>query len=90
MHKIKELLKVVTTWFRDAMLYRETGDSDIERLMNSEQVEAMKNFSHNFPDADLYQSVLEVEKSLELIDRHVQVNLILIVLLNKLRSYIRK
>ena len=90
LRKTKELLKLLAYWFRDAMIYRETDGKNQERLINSDQEEVIKNFTNSFPAADLYSAVTEIEKSLELMNRNVQINLILIVLLNKLRGYLKR
>ena len=87
--KVKDLLILLLIWFRDAMVYYETHGENHNRLVNFDQVEIVQKFVSKFPNADLYGAVQEIERSLELIDRNVQLKLILIVLLNKLRSYIR-
>jgi len=88
--KIRDLLILVSLWLRDAMLFKESGGNDNDRLINYNQSEVLKNFVQSFPAADLYSALGEIEKSLELMDRNVQINLILIVLMNKLRTYLRR
>jgi DNA polymerase-3 subunit delta' len=88
--KTKELLKLLAYWFRDAMIYRETDGKNQEMLINADQHEVINNFTKSFPDADLCSAVTEIEKSLELMNRNVQINLILIVLLNRLRGYLKR
>ncbi|MFQ5751910.1 MAG: DNA polymerase III subunit delta' [bacterium] len=88
--KIKDLLKLLAIWYRDAMIYRDTNGKNEDLIINYDQKEVLKNFTHKFPNADLYSAIHEIEKSLELIDRNVQINLILIVLLNKLRAKVRR
>ncbi len=88
--KIKELLMLVNIWFRDAMIFKETNGEAEELLINYDQLEILTNFTNKFPNADLYSAVREIEKSLGLIDRNVQTQLIMIVLLNKLRGYLRR
>jgi hypothetical protein len=82
-------LSFLILWFRDAMIYKETN-SAAEQVVNSDQVEVLKNFTDRFPNADLHQAVSEIERSLWLFDRNVQTNLVLIVLLGKLRSLVRR
>ncbi|MFQ5641549.1 MAG: DNA polymerase III subunit delta' [bacterium] len=86
--KIKELLRMVVNWFRDAMIFVETDGEQKDALINIEQVEVFRNFAKNFPNADLYSSIFELEKSLQQIERNAHINLVLIVLLNKLRRHL--
>lgn len=88
--KIKEILKLLTIWFRDALVFRETGGKDEQLLIHYDQIEVLRNFTKSFPGADLHSAVNEIEKMLELMDRNVQINLILIVLLNRLRNFLRR
>ncbi|MFQ5823377.1 MAG: DNA polymerase III subunit delta' [bacterium] len=88
--KIKDILILLTNWFRDVMVFLKTEGDHTDRLVNFDQVDVLKKFTNKFPNADLYSAVQEIEKSLELIDRNVQLNLILIVLLSKLRNYVRR
>ncbi|MFQ5708522.1 MAG: DNA polymerase III subunit delta' [bacterium] len=88
--RVKDLLGALLFWFRDAMIYRESHGEKCENLVNFDQVEVLQKFVANFPHADLYGAVQEVEKSMELMQRNVQLNLILIVLLNKLRARIKE
>ena len=88
--KIQELLQTLSYWFRDAMIFKETNGDNEEILINVDQKEVMSNFTNSFPNADLHGAVAEIEKAIELMNRNVQINLILIVLLNKLRGYLRR
>lgn len=86
--KIRDLLNLLSFWFRDAMVFAESNNAD-HNLVNFDQVEVLQKFVASFPEANLYGAVREIEASLNLMNRNVQINLILVVLLNKLRSYIR-
>lgn len=88
--KVKDLLTMVLFWFRDALIYSETGEQEPERLVNYDQIEVLQKFVQKFPNADLYNAIIEIENSLVLMDRNVQLYLILIVLLNKLKKYLRR
>lgn len=87
--KIKDLLTLLGFWLRDALIFQQNPDVAGDQVVNYDRVEVLQRFAENFPDADLYSAVQEVERSLELMDRNVQLNLILIVLLNKLRVCLR-
>ncbi|MFQ6113244.1 MAG: DNA polymerase III subunit delta' [bacterium] len=88
--KIKDILALLIVWFRDAMVFLEAHEEKAERLVNYDQVATLEKFAARFPDADLYGAVQQIEKALALMDRNVQINLILIVLLKKLNSCIRR
>lgn len=90
LRKIKEVLELLMTWFRDALIFRETGGQDEQLLIHYDQVDVLRNFTKSFPKADLHGAVKEIENTLELMDRNVQINLILIVLLNRLRKFLRR
>ncbi|HEX9652873.1 MAG TPA: DNA polymerase III subunit delta' [bacterium] len=88
--KIRDLLILLALWLRDAMLFGEGGQTNSELLINYNQSDVFKKFVQSCPQADLFGAVGEIEKSLQLMDRNVQINLILIVLMNKLRTFLRR
>jgi len=88
--KIKDLLSLLLIWFRDALVFRETDEPNQDLLVYAGAFETLDNFTQKFPDADLQSAVTAIEESLEQMSRNVQINLILIVLLNKLRTFIRR
>lgn len=87
---VRALLSHLLVWFRDALVFREASDKSEEFIVHFDQQEVLQNFTNNFPNADLSLAVQEIENSLELINRNVQINLILVVLLNKLRACVRR
>ncbi len=88
--RVKELLEMVLNWLRDAMVFRETGGQAPERLINVGRTDVLQRFTEKFGSADLYGAILEVERAMELMDRHLQLNLLLIVLLKRLRKFLRR
>jgi len=88
--KVKDLLSLLLIWFRDALVFRETGAPNQELLIYAEALETLNNFTQKFPNADLQSAVNAIEESLEQMNRNVQINLILIVLLSKLRTFVRR
>ncbi len=85
---VKDLLTHLLLWVRDALLYREAGNC-LDLLIHVQEVEILENFTKHFPGANLQAAAKEIERALELMERNVQLNLILIVLLNKLRTYLK-
>ncbi len=88
--KVKDLLSLLLIWFRDASVFREISEPNQELLIYAEAFETLNNFTQKFPNADLQSAVNAIEESLEQMNRNVQINLILIVLLNKLRTFLRR
>ena len=87
--KIKKLLSFLILWFRDALIFREAGDNPGIVYYNQDEKDVLERFSSKFPRADLFSAIKEIENSLQLFDRNIQANMILIVLLAKLRTLIR-
>jgi len=85
---VKELLTHALLWVRDAWVYKEIGDVP-DFLIHDGQADVLRKFNQHFPNAGLHAAAREIEYAFELMERNVQINLILIVLLNKLRHYIR-
>ena len=82
--RLKSLLGLMLSWIRDLMLFRETGDTAL--LINVDQVESIQRFCENVPSANVEAMVGLVEQAIELIGRNVHVNLILIVLAERLNQ----
>lgn len=86
--KIRDMLGLLAIWLRDAQVFKETaGDRNL--LIHTDRNDVLQKFTTKFPNADLHSAVRAVEDSLRLMDRNVQVGLILIVLLSKLRRLVR-
>ncbi|RMF60233.1 MAG: DNA polymerase III subunit delta' [Calditrichaeota bacterium] len=88
--RLKDLLALLAFWFRDAAVVV-SSEPDAEKLViHANRMEVLHKFASSFPQADVHSAVQAIEESIELIDRNVQINLILIVLLNKLRTFVRR
>lgn len=85
--QIKDVLVLMLIWFRDALLLSE-GESD-QRLVNVDQIEILQKFLGAFEFIDFYAAGAEVEKSMAMIERNIQVNLILMVLMIKLQHLMK-
>lgn len=87
--KIRDMLALLAIWLRDAQVFKESeGDDNL--LIHADRTEVLEKFTARFHNADLYTAVNAVEDSLHLMNRNVQMNLILIVLLNRLRRLLRR
>jgi len=86
---VKELLGLMLIWLRDAMILRNSKNSD-NRLVNADQSETLQKFVNAYEWADYEQAIAEVEKSIKLIDRNILLNLVLIVLFNNVNRLMQR
>lgn len=82
--RLKGILYLMLSWTRDLLLFKTMGDEAL--LINLDQKESIRRFCMNVPDANLAAMVRIIEQAIELIGRNVQINLILIVLGEKLHQ----
>lgn len=75
---VKVVLALMLSWLRDLLLHRSAGDEAM--LVNVDQIETIRRFNKNLPDADLAAMVAAVEEAIVLVERNVRVELTLIAL----------
>jgi DNA polymerase III subunit delta' len=88
---VKDLLSLVLIWFRDVLIWRfgaAQGLAVDEHMVNADRLEVLNKFSGAFQSIEFDPIFQEVERSIELIDRNVQINLILMVLLSRLQRHL--
>lgn len=95
--QIKELLGILLLWFRDSLIFSQfSKDASLsekevsEKLVNIDEYETLKRFVNAFDSIDFKNIIFEIENAIELINRNVNVTLILIVLLDNLKKYMRR
>ena len=76
-------------WFRDALMLTESAGESPPHLVNSDQLETISKFVGAFESIDFDMAFAEIENSLQMIERNIQLNLILIVLMIKLRKALK-
>ncbi|MBN1541584.1 DNA polymerase III subunit delta' [candidate division KSB1 bacterium] len=81
---IKEILGLILIWFRDALVLAQ-GSEQSGRLTNLDQLDTLQKFVGAFEQIDVDGCLTDVEASIEQIDRNAQLNLVLTVLLHRLR-----
>jgi len=86
---VKDLLELMLLWFRDVMLLQD-GGRDNDYLVNIDQLDTLEKFCAAFEEIDVSGIVTDVERAIQLIDRNVYLNLILINLFYKLKSNLRR
>jgi len=86
---VKELLEIILLWFRDALIFSSWPDSTkiSDKLVNIDQLDTMTKFIDACPNIDFEQIIFEIENAIGLINRNVNVKLILIVLFENLRKF---
>ncbi|MBN1561822.1 DNA polymerase III subunit delta' [candidate division KSB1 bacterium] len=85
---IKEILSLSLMWFRDALILAESPAS-VNHLVNIDQLETVKKFVGAFESIDYHQVFIDIENSIQMIEKNIQINLILIVLMIKLRQALK-
>ena len=85
--RLKGLLDLMLRWMRDLVLYRAMGAE--AALVNVDQAEAVERFCRNVPEADLEAMARLVEEAVELVERNVQLPLVLVVLAQALGQAMR-
>ncbi len=85
---IKDILALMLVWLRDALVIVNAPDSQLvsqQQVINIDKLDTLVKFATAFERIDFEDAFLTIEQSIELIDRNVQLNLILIVLLARLQ-----
>lgn len=83
---IKEILSLLLLWFRDALMLMQGMDEHLLRLVNFDQRETLNKFVNAFETIDFDTAFAHIEESIQMIERNIQLNLILIVLMSNLRN----
>jgi len=95
--QIKELLILLLLWFRDALIYTQFSSSDetsrveiSKKLVNIDKIEILEKFVKAFHQINYEKIIFELEKAINLINRNVNVTLILIVLFDNLNKFMSR
>ena len=89
---IKDLIALMLVWFRDAMvmdLLKNENDYN-EKVINIDRLDTLKKFVGALEQIDYDQVIPKIEQALELIDRNVYINLVLLQLLFDLKKFLRR
>lgn len=89
---IKDLIALMLIWFRDAMVMELlTNENDYnEKIINVDRQDTLNKFVMNLEKIDYNQVISKIEQALELIDRNVYLNLVLLKLLFELKILMRR
>lgn len=83
---VKDMLNLMLIWFRDSLILSNNNQDDVDKIVNIDQLETLEKFTNAFNHINYGQAFEEIEKAIELIDRNVQLNLIMIVLFNRIQK----
>jgi len=85
--EIRDLLTLLLVWFRDALLlFGKPQGFTSDQLVNVDKLDILEKFVNSF-DAIHFDAIFaELARAIDLVDRNVQVQLILIVLLARLQN----
>ena len=89
---IKDLLALMLIWFRDAMIFEtlQVEENFKEKIINVDRLDILHKFIDSFASID-YEKILDkIENALEMIERNVYLNLILLQLLFELKKLLRR
>ncbi|MCD4664537.1 MAG: DNA polymerase III subunit delta', partial [Bacteroidales bacterium] len=77
---IKDILALMMVWFRDAMVYESLNEENEcrEKIINADKLDTLQKFINSFEAIDYDQVLQKIEHAIEIIDRNVYLNLILL------------
>ena len=84
---VKFQLGVLLGILRDLLLMQQSGSSEL--VVNIDQIETLRKFADNLPQARIDLMIGEVEKTLSLVERNVHVRLALVTLSRSLQASMR-
>ena len=89
---IKDLIVLMLVWFRDAMMLGlMQNELDYkEKIINIDRMDILKKFVTGLERIDYDQVIPKIEQAIELIDRNVYLNLVLLQLMFELKKFIRR
>jgi DNA polymerase III subunit delta' len=83
--ELREFFGLMLIWFRDALVLSSSENAaGQDQLVNVDQIEVMSKFVSAFSEIRFDAIFVDLEKSIEMLDRNVHPTLILVVLLSRL------
>ena len=80
---LETILMILLYWMKDVFNLIHLGEN--ARIINSDQHDSLVKFANNFKDSNLNLAISEIEKSINLIERNINQQLIFVPLFIKLR-----
>lgn len=83
---VKDILSLTLMWFRDALIVHGRLSDGNKHLVNIDDISTLDRFVTAFESIDFDAAFLEIEQSIQMIERNIHLQLILIVLMIKLKN----
>jgi DNA polymerase III subunit delta' len=83
---VKDILSLVLMWFRDALILQGQSADGHKHLVNIDNFETLEKFVSAFESIDFDAAFSEIEQSIQMIERNIHLQLVLIVLMIKLKN----
>jgi len=83
---VKDMFNLMLIWFRDSLILSNNSTDEVDKIVNIDQLETLEKFTNAFNQINYGEAFEEIEKAIELIDRNVQLQLIMIVLFNRIHK----
>jgi DNA polymerase III subunit delta' len=83
---VKDILSLVLMWFRDALILHGRSAEGQKHLVNIDNFETLEKFVGAFESIDFDEVFQQIESSIQMIERNIHLQLILIVLMIKLKN----
>ncbi len=83
--EITEKLGILMTGYRDALVYKETGEMD--RVINQDHIDIVKSVAENVSGRDILKSILAVEQAFYAINQNANKQLTIEAMMFKLSRY---
>ncbi|NOZ61743.1 MAG: hypothetical protein GXO74_08670 [Calditrichaeota bacterium] len=89
---IVEIFELMAVWFRDAMIFEKLDQTAeiTEKLIFSDRRETLERFVHSFEKIPYDKILHQIETSINMINRNVAVNLIILQLMYELKRLLRR
>ena len=87
---IIDILDLMILWFRDVMIIQQNVGDVESLLINGDQIETLQRFVEAFDSIQYDTIFFEIENSIRMIERNIQLNLILVVLMIKLQKAMKR
>jgi len=83
---VKEIFNLLLIWFRDSMYYMHGNPEMQKYIVNRDKMELLQKFTNAFSRIEFEKIFQRLENSIQLLDKNVQMNILLFVLLSKLQE----
>ena len=87
--QVRDLLGLLLLWFRDSLVYINSEGQDNTHIVNLDKLDVLEKFVGTFEYMDVHKIIDHIEESIRLVDRNVQMDLILLVLFNHITDNVR-